>query len=67
MMGFLTAAGSLARGMGPLIITILYQHHGPAITFATVNGLIGIAIIVLLIFCRRLIPYRAAPGYRPIN
>ena len=67
MMGFLTAAGSLARAMGPLLITILYQHKGPAITFATVVGVIGVSIIVLLLFCRRLVPYRPSPDYRTIN
>ena len=67
MMGFLTAAGSLARAMGPLLITILYQHKGPAITFPTVVGVIGVSIIVLLLFCRRLVPYRPGSGYRTIN
>ena len=67
MMGFLTAAGSLARAMGPLVITLLYQHKGPSITFATVDGLIGVSIIVLLIFCRRLVPYRPGPSYKAIN
>ena len=67
MMGFLTAAGSLARALGPLIITLLYHAKGPAITFATVVALVGVAIVVLLIFSRRLVPYRPAPGYRTIN
>ena len=66
MMGFLTGAGSLARGMGPLVITLLYQHEGPGITFATVIGLIGVSIIVLLIFYRKLVPYRPGPSYKPI-
>ena len=67
MMGFLTGAGSLARGMGPLLITLLYQHKGPEITFAAVVGLVGFAIIVFLIFYRRLIPYRPGPSYKPIT
>ena len=67
MMGLLTSAGSLARGMGPLLITLLYQHKGPEITFATVVGLIGLAIIVFLIFYRRLVPYRPGPSYEAIT
>ena len=67
MMGFLTAAGSLARAISPLLITLLYQHKGPAVTFATVVGVIGASIIVLLVFWRRLVPYRPNPGYRTIN
>ena len=66
MMGFLTAAGSLARALGPLVITLLYHTRGPAITFATVVGLVGMAIVVLLISCYRLVPYRPAPGYTTI-
>ena len=67
MMGFLTAAGSLARALGPLVITLLYHAKGPTITFATVVGMVGTSIVVLLIFCYRLVPYRPAPGYRTIN
>ncbi len=62
MMGFLTGAGSLARGMGPLLITLLYQHKGPAIAFAAVVGIVGASIIVLLIFYRRLVPHK--PGLK---
>ena len=67
MMGFLTGAGSLARAMGPLLITLLYQHKGPSITIATVVGVIGVSIIVLLLCSRRLVPYRPSSGYRTIN
>ena len=67
MMGFLTSAGSLARGMGPLLITVLYQLKGPAIAFATVVGMVGVTIIVLLIFYRRLVPYRSGPSYKAIT
>jgi ceroid-lipofuscinosis MFS transporter 7 len=67
MMGFLTSAGSLARGMGPLLITLLYQHKGPEITFATVVGLIVFTIIVFLIFYRRIVPYKPGPSYKAIT
>ena len=58
MMGLLTSPGSLARGMGPLLITLLYQHKGPEITFATEIGIVGMTIIVLLLFYCRLVPYK---------
>lgn len=64
MMGFLTGAGSLARGLGPLVITLIYQHKGPAITFATVDSVVSISIIVLLVFYCRLVPYKPGPVMR---
>ncbi len=67
MMGVLTSAGSLARGMGPLLITLLYQHKGPAIAIATVVGIVGASIIFFLIYYRRLVPYRPGSGYKAIT
>ena len=67
MMGVLTAAGSLARATGPLIITLLYHAKGPGITFAAVDGLVGVTVLVLLVFFWKLVPYRPAPGYTTIN
>lgn len=61
MMGVLTAAGSLARALGPIAVTTLYQHTGPQITFASIDGLVFVGILILLAFCRRLVPYKA-PG-----
>ena len=61
MMGFLTSAMSLARGLGPLVITLLYQHKGPVITFATLDAVVGVSIVVLLVFYRRLVPYKCGP------
>ena len=58
MMGFLTGAGSLTRGLGPLLVTLLYQQKGPEITFATVVAIAGASIIVMLAFYRRLVPYK---------
>lgn len=58
MMGILTAAGSLARALGPMSVSALYQHFGPTVTFSSVVGLLMAAIIILLVFSYRLIPYR---------
>lgn len=56
-MGWLTAAGSLARSLGPLFVSFLYHATGPTVTFSVVVGIVGASILLLLIFCRRLIPY----------
>ena len=57
-MGVLTGAGSLARSLGPIFVSTLYQHTGPQVTFASVDGLVFTGILILLVFCYRLIPYR---------
>ncbi|KAI6654608.1 hypothetical protein LOD99_1004 [Oopsacas minuta] len=58
MMGFLTAAGSLARSIGPIFVSYVYMHTGPQITFAILDGYIGIVIILSVIFYKRLVPYK---------
>ena len=57
MMGILTAVGSLSRGVTPLYISFMYDHTGPQITFASVVGIISLAIIILMVFCYRMVPY----------
>ena len=37
---------------------MLYQHYGPYVTFATVVGVIGLTILLILICSPRLIPYQ---------
>ncbi len=58
MMGILTGAGSLARSLGPIFVSQLYHSQGPLVTFAAVDGIIGISILVLLVFSPRLVPYK---------
>ena len=57
MMGILTAVSSLSRGVTPLYISVLYDHTGPQITFASVVGIIALAIIILMVFCYRMVLY----------
>ena len=58
MMGVLTAAGSLARMVGPIFVSTLYEHTGPEVTFATVDGIVGIGILILLVFFTKLVPFK---------
>ena len=57
MMGIVTAVGSLSRGVIPLYISFMYDHTGPQITFASVVGIMGLAIITLMVFCHRMVPF----------
>ena len=57
MMGIITAVGSLARVVGPLFVTYMYDMLGPQITFGVVDGILAVAIITLSVFCYRMVPY----------
>ena len=56
-MGVLTAAGSLARSLGPVFVSTLYAETGPEVTFAAVVGIVAASIIFMAIFYHRLLPY----------
>ncbi len=56
-MGLLTAAGSLARALGPMSISALYQHYGPYVTFGSVVGVLCCTILFILVCSPRLVPY----------
>lgn len=62
MMGFLTAAGSLARMVGPLFVTFLYDFTGPQITMGSIIGILALAIIALTVTCYRLVPFGTPKG-----
>ena len=55
-MGWFTAAGSLARTVGPIYVSQIYDMSGPQATFASVAGLILLTTIFYLIVFRRLVP-----------
>ena len=58
MMGILTAAGSIARSIGPIFVSYVYTHTGPQITFAILDGYLGLVIILSVLSYTRLVPYK---------
>ena len=62
-MGLITASGSLARCVGPLFVTFVYDATGPQITLATVDGILGLAIILLAFSYYRLVPLGHKRGF----
>ena len=56
-MGVLSSVNSLAQGIAPLFVTYMYDHTGPQITFGTMVGIISLGIIILIMFCYRMVPY----------
>ncbi len=66
MMGVITGAGSLARGLGPMLMGLLYEHYGPLVTFTTMAGIVMFTVLFTLVFFSRLVPYeRYAGKYGP--
>ena len=58
-MGWLTAAGSLARCLGPVFVSQVYDAYGPRVTFISMCVLIVLTLIGFLLVCRRLVPFRS--------
>ncbi|XP_012943228.1 major facilitator superfamily domain-containing protein 8 [Aplysia californica] len=56
-MGWLTASGSLARTMGPIYVSQVYDSFGPQVTFGSSGGFILVTIIFYLLIFRRLVPF----------
>ncbi|KAH9488155.1 Major facilitator super domain-containing protein 8 [Bulinus truncatus] len=56
-MGWLTASGSLARTVGPIYVSQVYDSYGPQITFGSCCGFIVATICFYLIVFKRLVPF----------
>ncbi|KAM4709109.1 major facilitator superfamily domain-containing protein 8 isoform 2-T2 [Discoglossus pictus] len=61
-MGWLTAAGSAARTLGPIFVSQIYTHFGPRWTFALICAIVGVSIIHLIAVYKRLIPFSVRYG-----
>jgi len=57
MMGLISAAGSGGRTVGPLLLANVYYEGGPRTTFLMCIGIISLALVILLIFYQRIVPY----------
>jgi len=56
-MGWLTAIGSLARVVGPLYVTNVYQRTGIRWTAVSVEAVLLLSLLLFWKFWRRLVPY----------
>ena len=57
-LGILTATGSAARAAGPFLVGWLYNDYGTYWTFGITFIWIGIAVILLIVSYKRLVPYK---------
>ncbi|XP_077984714.1 major facilitator superfamily domain-containing protein 8-like [Glandiceps talaboti] len=56
-MGFITAAGSLARILGPIFAGQFYANFGPTWTFFGVSSALIVTLILIAVTYSRLIPF----------
>ena len=56
-MGWLTAAGSLARVLGPVFVSQIYDAYGPRVTFISMINLILVTLVGLTATFEMLVPY----------
>lgn len=56
-MGMLTAAGSLARTLGPIFVGNMYDSFGLRVTFSSICGMIVLTFGSILFFYQRFIPH----------
>lgn len=56
-MGWLTASGSLARTVGPIFVSQVYNAYGPRVTFGSMIIIVFLAILMLLAVFKRLTPF----------
>lgn len=61
-MGWLTAAGSGARTLGPIFVSNVYTLFGPRWAFSLICGLVVGAILLLSFFYKRLIGFSVRLG-----
>ena len=57
-MGALTASGSLARVMGPIFVTYVYNAFGLYVTFGIIEILTIITLILNLVYYKKMVPFQ---------
>ena len=57
-MGMLTGSGSLARVIGPIFFTKLYQEQGTYVTFSVVAGALIISLLLVIFAYKRFVPLK---------
>ncbi|ETN75022.1 transporter, major facilitator family protein [Necator americanus] len=58
MQGIMLMSGSLARTLGPLLVSWLFQTHGPIPVWGIELGTLGGALLLWLVLYRRLVPLK---------
>ncbi|KAM4810493.1 major facilitator superfamily domain-containing protein 8 [Rhinophrynus dorsalis] len=61
-MGWLTAAGSAARTLGPVFVSQIYTHLGTRWTFSVICAIVALALLHLVAVYKRLIAFSVRYG-----
>lgn len=56
MQGIMLMSGSLARTLGPLLVSWLFQVYGPIPVWGLELGTLGVTLVLWIVFYRRLVP-----------
>ena len=64
-MGVLTGSGSLARVIGPIFFTRLYQQQGTYVTMSVVAGALAISLLLFILSYKRFVPLRDPNAEEP--
>ena len=64
-MGILTTSGSVARVVGPVFVSFIYEKYGTWLLFGLVALSLGLSFIVTVLAYRQLVPYDVSVRNRP--
>ena len=64
-MGLLVFSGSLARVVGPVFVSYIYQEFGTWLLFGIVAASLGLSFLLTLLAYRQLVPYDQIPQDLP--
>ncbi|XP_071950914.1 major facilitator superfamily domain-containing protein 8-like [Antedon mediterranea] len=64
MMGWLTAAASVARIIGPIFISQVYESQGPRMAFGIMCLIVIVSIFMIAILYERFVPYGMREIYK---
>ena len=56
-MGLLTTSGSLARVVGPVFVSFIYQEFGTWALFGIVTASLGLSFVITTLAYRQLVPF----------
>ena len=56
-MGLLTTSGSLARVIGPVFVSFIYQEYGTWLLFGIVAASLGLSFVITTFAYRQLVPF----------
>jgi len=57
-MGYLTAAGSAARVLGPIVVSYVYDTKGVYLTFSIIIVTMVLSLIISTVMYKRMVPFK---------